>query len=73
MLLETVVGLASTAVVTLVGWAINTNADIKVVKQKQVDQDKLVEVQLGSIDNRLDRIERALNGAWKRAGESNVN
>ncbi len=71
MVIEIAVGVLTSVIVPTVGWAANTHSRVNVIDQKTKDQEKLIQVQLVSIDSRLDRIERALNGAWKRAG-SNV-
>ena len=51
-----------TAIVAMVGWIFNTNTKIAVQDKALVDQKELTNVKLESIDQRLARIERALNG-----------
>lgn len=53
--------LAAIAVMVL-GWAIQIQPKISVLEQKQVDIKELLLVMMGSIDKRLERIERGLNG-----------
>ncbi len=70
MVVEITVGVICAVLVPTIGWAANTHSRVNVIDQKTMDQEKLLIAQLGSIDGRLDRIERALNGAWKHAGEN---
>ena len=64
MVVEIAVSVLTAVVLPTIAWAASTHARVHVVEQKTKDQDKIIEVQLSSIDTRLDRIERALNGAW---------
>ena len=57
--LVTVIGVVVTG---LVGWGSKLQSDVKVQDQKITDIKELVNVKLESIDQRLGRIERALNG-----------
>ncbi len=73
MVVEILVGVLTTVLVPTVAWAANTHSRVNVIDQKTQDNEKLIQVQLVSIDNRLDRIERALNGSWLRVGVSKSN
>jgi hypothetical protein len=65
----TLVGLGCFMVVQVVGgvvWGVNQKARIDVLEKAGEDTEKLVNVQLASIDQRLSRIEKALNGSLNR-------
>ena len=69
MVIEITVGVIISVLVPTVAWAANTHSRVNVIGERTLGQEKLLGAQLTSIDGRLDRIERALNGAWKKAGD----
>lgn len=67
-MLEAVIGLGCFVIAQVIGgvvWGVNQKARIDVLDQATTDMEKLVNVQLASIDQRLGRIERALNGSLR--------
>lgn len=68
-MLEALVGLSCFVIAQVIGgviWGVNQKARIDVLEQAGGDMKELVQVQLASIDQRLSRIEKALNGSLKR-------
>lgn len=62
----TFVGIAGTAVVGIFGWVFQRgfilSNRVTVVETHQKDLPNLIEVQFASVNQRLDRIERSMNG-----------
>jgi len=55
--------LIASTLIAVIGWAFGIEPRLKVLDQKHVDLKELLNVQLVSIDKRLERIENSLNGA----------
>lgn len=75
-MLDTIVGVIGTTVVGIVGWAIQLNSKVAVNAQKNDDLKELITEKFKGLDERndqrdddlnrrLERIERAMNGALK--------
>ena len=58
--------LVSASIVALFAWIFNNNARIGVLEAKEEGLKELILSELRSISDRVGRIERTLNGAWKR-------
>jgi hypothetical protein len=52
--------------VGILGWAVMIEPRIRVMQTEHKDLKELIEWRLNSIDNRLERIERNLNGSLRR-------
>lgn len=68
-MLSALVGLSCFVIAQVIGgviWGVNQKARIDVLGTKAEDMEKLVNVQLASIDARLSRIEKSLNGGLRR-------
>lgn len=61
---------AAALAIGVLGWAVGIEPRIQVQETKITDLKELILVQLTGMNHRLDRIERALNGAWKHADHS---
>ncbi len=75
-MIETVTGIIATALAGTIGWAFTTQSRVAVLEQTAAEVKELAEVRTDglkelieekfeSMDNRLARIERAMNGALK--------
>lgn len=53
----------TTVVVGAIAWAVRLESKIQLSDQKHTDLKELIESKLDSIADRLERIERAMNGA----------
>ena len=66
---ETLLGIISTAVIGSIGWLFVSHTEVKssvsVLKQRDEDYTTIMNAQFNSVNQRLDRIERAMNGALK--------
>lgn len=76
-MLSAVVGILGTAVLAIIGWAVNMTSRVNVLEKGKVDLILLINTKLDSIDEkmdikfdatgqRLDRIERSMNGHLQR-------
>ena len=63
--LETIVGILGTAFLLVVGWTIQLGNRVSVTETKQMDLETLINTRFDAVDDRLDRIERSLNGYLK--------
>ena len=57
---------AATLIVGIIVWAVRLEGRINTADQKHLDLKELIEAKFEGLDNRLERIERALNGALRR-------
>jgi hypothetical protein len=53
----------------IIGWIFHTNSKVNVIDQKHQDLKELIELMNENVGGRLERIERALNGALRRRDE----
>ena len=64
-MLETIVGILGTAFLLVVGWTIQLGNRVSITETKQKDLETLINTRFDAVDDRLDRIERSLNGYLK--------
>jgi hypothetical protein len=62
-MLEAIIGLLGTALLGTLGWAVQLSSEVKIVKTEQEGLKELIEAKFDEVNRRLDRIERAMNGA----------
>jgi len=61
-MLEGIVGVLGTGLLAVVGWAFNLQSRVAVMEANYASLEKLLEAKLDPINQRLERIERYLNG-----------
>ena len=65
-MLDWIAGILSTALLTVFGWAFHINTKVNVLDQQQKDFKgfiaDLLDAKFEAVKNRLDRIDRSLNG-----------
>ena len=64
-MIETLMGILGTAFLLIAGWTMRLGNRVSVVETKQTDLETLINARFDAVDDRLDRIERSLNGYWK--------
>ena len=64
-MIETIVGILSTAFFIVVGWTIQLGNRVSVLEKGAKDLDILINARFDAVDARLERIERSLNGYLK--------
>lgn len=64
-MLETLIGIFSTAFFAAFGWAIHISNRVAIVETQKQDLVTLVESRFDDVDRRLERIERGMNGHLK--------
>lgn len=63
--METILSVVSTVCLATVGWAFSLNAKVAVLEEKEQGLRELIESRFDGVDQRLDRIERSMNGSLK--------
>ena len=61
-MLETMMSVMGTAVLGVFGWALHLNTRVSVLESQRESLKELIEARFDAVENRLDRIERAMNG-----------
>lgn len=64
-MLETVIGILSTAFFIVVGWSIQLGNRVTIVETKQEDLTELINRRFDFVEQRLGRIEDGMNGHLK--------
>ena len=64
-MIETIVGILSTAFFIVVGWTIQLGNRVSILEKGAKDLDILINTRFDAVDGRLDRIESVLNGYLK--------
>lgn len=61
-MLETLVGIFGAAFLGAIGWAVQISSRISTIETKHPSLIELIETRFDAVDQRLDRIERGMNG-----------
>lgn len=64
-MLDTLIGIIGSACLVIIGWAFKINSQVAVLEQRDEDIKELLESRFDDVDSRLERIERAMNGALR--------
>ncbi len=64
-MLEAIIGVMGTAFLAVLGWAIQLSGEVKVIKAEHDGLKELIESKFDGVNQRLDRIEKAMNGHFK--------
>jgi hypothetical protein len=59
---ETILGVAGTAFLGVLGWAVNLSNRVTIIETQQMDLRTLIESKFEEVNRRLERIENAMNG-----------
>lgn len=64
-MLEALVSFLSAASLAILGWAFQLSKQVAVLEARDEDYKELVSAYFEQVNHRLDRIEKAMNGAFK--------
>jgi hypothetical protein len=64
-MLETLIGILGTGFLGMIGWVIQLGSRVSVAETRHEDLLELINTRFDEVSRRLDRIERAMNGALK--------